>query len=251
MREKLVAIAPFVRSCPRVVTLGVQTSMGDYTPAQRRMLLCASQILFPTPRFAGILHAAGKRTFPSAISYSILRSRLIQEVLFQLLKCPRPFTRIYYGRQKNSILEDFSFPFRAMGPKMPGSALRVCDNIELKALAEIYNPLIVQESLDYQDRFLLIFVNYQCIGILGKISGGEQDGFKENIARDCFNGEIVSYLENLFRSVQINDVAAQIGIIRGGCRVIELARPPLWRPTPEGAINRFDYISHMIESNMF
>ena len=99
MQEKLVAIAPFLRSCPHLITLGVRASMGEYTPCQRRMLLSASQILFPTPRFVGILQAAGKKTFPSALAYSVRKSRLIQEVLFQFLKCPHPLTASNYSFQ--------------------------------------------------------------------------------------------------------------------------------------------------------
>ncbi len=96
MPENLVAIAPFLRSCQHLVTLGIRPSLGDYTSGQREMLLSASQIFFPTQRFVRILQAAGKKTFPSAFAYSVQRSRLIQEVLFQFLKCPHPFTLIYY-----------------------------------------------------------------------------------------------------------------------------------------------------------
>src|SRR5208337_3134446 len=60
MREKLVAIAPFLRSCPQLVTLGIRPSMGDYTTRQRGMLLSASQIFFPTPRFVRILQGREK-----------------------------------------------------------------------------------------------------------------------------------------------------------------------------------------------
>ena len=120
MREKLVAIAPFLRSCPQLVTLGVRPSMGDYTPWQRGMLLSASQIFFPTPRFVRVLQAAGKKTFPSAFAYSVQKSRLTQEVLFQFLKCPHPFTRIYYGGQKSSILRRFFFSVSSNGSEDGG-----------------------------------------------------------------------------------------------------------------------------------
>ena len=260
MREKLVAIAPFIHPCPQLVTLGVRPSMGDYTPRQRRMLLSASQIFFPTPRFVRILQAAGKKTFPSAFTYSIQKSRLIQEVLFQFLKCPHPFTRIYYGRQKSSIPEDFSFPFKAMGPKLVGGARLVSNAGDLHALAEIYNPLIIQEMLDYAECFRLVFVNYKCEGIIKRVSSWAQCGFNgrsvspgpqlgQGIGLEFFSREIVSCLEKLLRSMQINDIAVEIGTTRRGWRLIELARPPLSWPTPEGLSNRHKLISHLIESN--
>ena len=258
-KEKLVAIAPFLRSCPQIVTLGVRAAMGDYTPEQRRMLLSASQILFPTPRFAGILHAAGKKTFPSAFAYSVRKSRLIQKVLFQLMRCPHPLTRTYYGRQKSSIVKDFSFPFRAMGPKMTDNARLISNRSELRAMSEIFNPLIIEEMWDCVERFQLIFVNYECLGVLRRVSAQQQrfdcgdifpgphlDGVG---APQCFSVKIVSYLEKLLRSAQIDDIAAEIGITRRGWRLIELTRPPLCWPTPTGSANRFDLISRMIESN--
>jgi len=260
MREKLVAIAPFLRSCPQLVTLGIRPSMGDYTTRQRGMLLSASQIFFPTPRFVRILQAAGKKTFPSAFAYSVQKSRLIQEVLFQFLKCPHPFTRIYYGRQKSSIVEDFSFPFRAMGPKTVGITRLVSNTDDLRALSEIYNPLIIQEVLDFAECFRLVFVNYKCVGIIKRVSSGAQCGFdshgissspqsEQGIGPKFFSREIVSCLEKLLRSLQINDIAAEIGTTRRGWHLIELARPPLSWPTPDGVNNRFRLISRLIESN--
>jgi len=260
-KRNLVAIAPFLRSCPQVVTLGVRTSMGDYTPKQRRMLLCAGKILFPTPRFAGILHAAGKKTFPSVLAYSVQKSRLMQKVLFQFLKCPHPLTRTYYGRQKSSIVEHFPFPFRAMGPKMTDNARLVSNVRELKAVSEIYNPLMIEEMLDYRERFQLIFVNYQCVGVLRSVSTQDQHRFDSFEipptprwdmvgSPPCFSVKIVPYLEKLLKSAQIDDIAIEIGTTRRGWRLIELARPPLCWPTPTGSANRHDLIAHMIESDI-
>ena len=234
--------------------------MGDYTPPERKMLLCAERILFPTPRFAGILQAAGKKTFPSAIAYSVRKSRLIQEVLFQFLKCPHPLTRIYYGRQKASIIKDFPFPFRAMGPKTLDSAGPVFNGCDLQALSYIYNPLIIQDKLRYQQRFRLVFINYECAGILRKASGGEQQGLdsceishdlylNQGTASECLSREIVSSVEKLLKSVHINDIAAEVGITRRGWHLIELVRPPLAWPISGGLVNRFDFISRMIEAN--
>ena len=234
--------------------------MGDYTPLQRGMLLSASQIFFPTPRFVRILQAAGKKTFPSAFTYSVQKSRLIQEVLFQFLKCPHPFTRIYYGRQKISIAVDFSFPLKAMGPKTVGGARLVSNAGDLRALVDIYNPLIIQEMLDYAECFRLVFVNYKCEGIIKRVSSWAQCGFNgrsvspgpqlgQGIGLEFFSREIVSCLEKLLRSMQINDIAVEIGTTRQGWRLIELARPPLSWPTPDGVSNRHRLISRLIESH--
>jgi hypothetical protein len=259
-RGKFVAIAPFLRSCPHVTTLGVRASMADYTPEQRRALLSAARILFPTPRFAAILHAAGKKTFPSPFAYTVQKSRLIQKVLFQFLQCPHPFTRIYYGRQKKTVVEDFSFPLRAMGPKMSDNAFLVSDAGELMTLSATYNPLIIEEVLSYLQWFQLIFVNYEFCGVLGKVWTEEQGRFQSRLIPNFqhmdsdghplhLSREVAPYLERLLRSAQIDDIAVEIGLTQEGWRLIELTRAPLCWPTATGSANRFDLISRMIESN--
>ncbi len=261
VREKLVAMAPFLRACPQVTTLGIRSSLVDYTPQQRRMLLSARLVLFPTQRFVRVLQAAGRKTFPSSFAYSIQKSRLMQEVLFQLLKCPHPLTHLYYGRQKNSILEDFAFPFWALGPKKTDNAWLVSNERDLKEISGIYNPLIIQEMLHYSERFRLLFVNYECCGVLGRVCGEELRSFDSceipsktyldrAVAPASFSGEIISDLERLLRSVQINDIVAEIGITRGCWRLIELLRPPVYWQTHTGLVNRFNLISSMIESNL-
>ncbi len=147
-----------------------------------------------------------------------------------------------------------------MGPKTVGSARLVSNTGDLQALSEIYNPLIIQEVLDYAECFRLVFVNYKCEGIIKRVSNGAQCGLdshgispnpqlEQGIGLEYFSREIVSCLEKLLRSLQINDIAAEIGTTRQGWRLIELARPPLSWPTPDGVSNRYRLISRLIESN--
>jgi ribosomal protein S6--L-glutamate ligase len=259
LRENLVAIAPLLGSCPGLITLGVRPSMGDYTPRERELLLSARRIFFPTPRFAGILEAAGKETFPSAFAYRVRKSRLIQEVLFQFLKCPHPRTRAYYGRQKNWIVDDFPPPFLAMGPQMLSGVRRIASECDLQVLSEIHNPLIINEIVEYRERLEFVFVNYECAGILKRVPSGGQCEF------DCpgipgaarlANGEVAEYsatevvprLKRLLRSVRLNDIAVEIGITPQGWQLIEFVRPPLSWPSHEGVIDRFRYICSLIET---
>ena len=147
-----------------------------------------------------------------------------------------------------------------MGPKTVGSARVVSNADDLHALCEIYNPLIIQEVLDYVECFRLVFVNYKCAGIIKRALSGAQCGFdsqgispnpqlEQGIGLECFSREIVSCLEKLLRSLQINDIAAEIATTPRGWRLIELARPPLSWPTPDGVINRHRLIAHLIESS--
>ena len=141
------------------------------------------------------------------------------------------------------------------------SITRLVSNVDdLRALSEIYNPLIIQEVLDFAECFRLVFVNYKCVGIIKRVSSGAQCGFdshgvssspqsEQGIDLKFFSREIVSCLEKLLRSLQINDIAAEIGTTRRGWHLIELARPPLSWPTPDGVSNRHRLISRLIESH--
>jgi hypothetical protein len=262
MLDKLVAMAPLLRTCPGLITLGVRASMGDYTPGERKILLAARLIFFPTPRFAGILEAAGKKTFPSAFAYRVRKSRLAQEVLFQFLKCPHPRTRIYYGRQKSGIADDFPPPFLAMGPRISTGSRLVSGAHDLPALSVLHNPLIIQEIVEYEERFQLVFLDYECVGILKWVPGRAQRSFDgseiptaprtvNREAPEHFSREIVSRLEKLLRSVRLNDIAVEIGITRHGWQLIEFVRPPLSWPSHEGVAHRLRFICRLIESNRF
>ena len=143
---------------------------------------------------------------------------------------------------------------------MVGGARLVSNAGDLRALTEIYNPLIIQEMFDYAECFRLVFVNYKCAGIIKRVSSGAQCGLdshaispdpqlEQGIGLEFFSREIVSCLEKLLRSMQINDIAVEIGTTRRGWRLIELARPPLSWPTPDGVSNRHRLISRLIESN--
>ncbi len=233
--------------------------MEEYSPGEKKILLSSELIFFPTPRFACIFEATGKKTFPSFLAYRIRNSRLIQEVLFQFLRCSHPLTRIYYGGQKSAIKDDFSFPFWAMGPDTSDDVYLIADLSDLRAVSQIFNPLIIQEMIEYEERLRFIFVNYQCAGI---IEAAPRRGLrieeKQIIPRhvsgkgrflENSHVETVRCLEELLRSIQLNDVAVDIGITRHGWYLIELVRPPLTWNSPEGTMNRHQYICSMIESN--
>lgn len=251
MPENPVTIAPLLH-CRNVITLGVRAGLGDYTPREREILLSADRVFFPTPRFAGILEAAGKETFPSAFTYRARKSRLIQEVLFQFLKCPHPRTRIYYGRQKDEILCDFRLPLIAMGPRTSDGAVVVSTQSGLEEISRLYNPLIIKDIVEYEERFRLIFINYRCAGIVqpAPAAAGESVAAVRD-AHGIVGGEIRSKLEKLVRSVKLNDIAVEIGTCSDGWQVIEIVRPPLSWPSSDGVVTKQRYISRLVGRGAF
>lgn len=229
METPFVALAPFVRFCPRVLTLGIRATMGDYPPEERSLLRSARKVLFPTPRFSYLFHALGVPTFPSHASYSFLHSRVSQQILFEYLGWPHPRTRIYFGaRQKQNILMDFRLPLVAMGPR-PGvdGSHRVEDRDALERLKVRYNPLIIQEAVAWEKIERFLCVSFQCLG---------DDGSSEPREASL----------RLARMTGLDDVVMEWGYRGGTWQQTAILRPPaVWR-SASVAIDRHRYICRLI-----
>ena len=250
MSDHRIAIAPFLRACPGVITLGVRPSLGDYPKRERELLASCRRIFFPTPRFVRIFEAAGKETYPSSFSYRLRKSRVSQEVLFQLFGSPHPRTRLYYGHRKDSVLSDFRFPLRAMGPDIASAAYSVQDVHDLEVVAERYNPLIIQEELEFVERFRLIFANYDCIAIHRRDPDDPVSCHPVFPSHSCL-GFIACDVAPLLRSVQLNEIAVEIGFSRAaGWQIIEMRIPPVSWASEAGIINRHQYLCGLVEKGV-
>ncbi len=258
MPKPLAAIAPFLTSCPEVTTLGVRAAIADYAPAERQLLASARRIFFPTPRFAKIFEAAGKDVFPSAFTYRLRKSRLVQETFFQLCgaeapdggpSLPHPRTRIYFGRQKQSIRSDFAFPFATMGPAASDGVRVVGNDAELSDEARRYNPLIVQEICPFEARVLLVFVNYRCIAAIRPGPGKNPPGFLDSaIAARPGLDVFTARLSRLLRFFRIGDIGVEA--LQGrdsGWLAAAMSRPPVRWQSPCGTFNRHRIIAGLIE----
>ncbi|MFZ2447794.1 MAG: hypothetical protein WAW37_15675 [Syntrophobacteraceae bacterium] len=251
MPQPRIAIAPFLVSCPRVITLGVRAAVSDYSAEEKGLLASAGRIFFPTPRFAKIFEAAGKDTFPNAFTYGLRKSRQAQEALFRVGGWPHPRARVYFGRQKASIVPDFRFPFLAMGPNVSDRPRLIENTPQLADATGEFNPLIIREKLEYDERFLLVFVNFECIATLQEVPGATAPpvAFSRPTATDLppSAAGFRHTLSNLLRSFRINDIAVEIGLsATADAQVLSLVRPPLWWRTPGGTANRHDLIAGLI-----
>jgi len=166
-RRLLVAIGEQLRHCPSVITLGVRPQLSDYTAEERRLLLAAERIFYPTVRFVEIFAAAGKETFPSVSCYRFLGDKLKQTALFRLLKVLHPRTRVYYGaKQKERITADFSFPFvgkRAFRSSRGRYVFLIRDPGELSWYNTKFNPAYVQEYIPGDRTVRVIVLNYRVV----------------------------------------------------------------------------------------
>ncbi|MHC1745147.1 MAG: hypothetical protein AB9873_19250 [Syntrophobacteraceae bacterium] len=248
-----IALAPFLGSCPPVLTLGIRPSMGDYTETERALIRQAARIFFPSARFFTVFQAIDKPTFPSAASYLYRRSRLHQQILFKVLAMPHPKTRIYFGtRQKERIRDEFRLPVEVMAPDLlPGRAHYADDWRRALEYAAWYNPVIVREARTVADCVRLTSVQFTCIGAArGAYAQGGMAPIAPMTLHDPLLSELISETERLALAVGLDDIAIDWGLIDDTWQLLQFARPPLRIDTPGHTLHRHDYICSLIEKGI-
>lgn len=250
MKQTHLALAPFLRFCPSVMTIGIRASFEDYSAEEKKLLRCAHRIFFPTPRFAGLFEAVGTPTFPHASTYLYQRSNLHQMLLFQYLKWPHPRTRIYFGwKQKQSIPRDFRFPFLAIGPRASPLAPRIIRNMkDLEQHAFDHNPLIIQEAIDWIERIRFICVHYECVGALRQTATAEDPTLEPILLEHKSLSEILQATRRLLRMAQLDDISVVWAYGNGQWQLIQLERPPARWKSLEGTQHRHHLICHLIQT---
>jgi ribosomal protein S6--L-glutamate ligase len=122
LETPLIALEGRLRHCSRVISLGVRPNFQDYSAEEQQMIRQAEKVYYPSPFYADLLDAMGKKTFPSYHTYKFAQDKIKQTALFNLAGIPHPRTRVFYGRrQKAAILDHFDLPLIAKIPR--GSAL--------------------------------------------------------------------------------------------------------------------------------
>ena len=243
-----IAIAPFLSTCPAVVTLGVRATLDDYPDSDLKLLRSAPHILFPTPRFSEVFHAAGIRTFPGVLTYRYQRSRVLQVVLMQYMRLPHARMRVYFGRQKDSIPRDFPFPMIVMpSQNHPDTRFIANDMKILRELAGRYNPLVVQEFLRPDETVRVISVRSICLGVQRR-SG---PAFEPADPDDPFLDEVLRMNQYVTRRAGLDDIAIEWGRKDGRWLITAMTRPPVRWSAPDGIVDRHKWIAKRIECGLF
>jgi ribosomal protein S6--L-glutamate ligase len=159
--KPVVALEAHLKGSSLVQTLGVRPNWLDYNEAERRLILGADRIYYPSSFYAELFQTLGISTFPHYHNYLFAQDKIRQTALFALAGIPHPRTRIFYGKgQKRTILDHFDLPLVAKQPR--GSALgrgvrlvRTMDELENYCQAE--GPAYIQEYLPI-DRDMRIVV---------------------------------------------------------------------------------------------
>lgn len=257
MNALKIALAPFLRECSAVETLGVRACLDDYSQEEKRLLQKAERIFFPTPRFSDIFQALERPTFPNPTTYRYQRSRVLQQILFQYLKLPQPSSRIYFGtRNKQVILQDFRFPLLVLGAQVvPGASSETAQLVEnreaLQESLDRYNPVIIRQVVEWSQRIQLVCVQYECIGALRSVPGQPCPVFPEPFPTEHHSlREPLGATLHLIRAARLDDILVQWGYGDGRWQLIELARPPVhWNGT-QGRLNRYQHIGGLIEAGV-
>lgn len=249
MSPTYVALAPFLRNCPSVITLGVRGCIDDYSPEEKKLLMRADRILYPTRRFLDVFQAAHRPVFPRPTTTRYLRSLVHQRILFQYTRIPCPPGRIYYGlRQKEKILRDFSLPFTAAGPTPWTARHRIEDPETLFDIAARYNPVIITEDVSWEGFASLICVNFTCVAILvtdGTRGMNLPEGTPAALDSPEYSG-LLDLTTRLIRMAHLDDVVLSWGLSGQRWMLMELTAPPLrWR-TQTGIVHRFDHLCEIL-----
>ena len=170
---------------PWIKTLGVKPNLADYPPEDLALIRRAEKIYYPTLAFAGQLAAMGKKIFPSLECHLFSGDKIKQTALLMLLDLPHPRTRVYYGKQREAICDEFGFPLVAKTPRCSARGLGVwlCrDRGDLNAYLEKHPIAYIQEYLarEFEVRVVVIgkepVCSYRRIPAPGKFKGNLAQG---------------------------------------------------------------------------
>lgn len=185
MENRPIAIGARLKKSPEIRTLGLKPNFNDYCPGDRKLMIRAKKIYYPTAFYADLFNAMGKATFPSFHTYKFAQDKIRQTAAFKMLDIPHPRTRIFYGpRQKESILNFFEFPFVAKIPR--GSArgagvFLIRNREELAAYLSLTGPAYIQEYLPIDRDMRLVVIGKKVRLAFWRKASSED--FRTNVSR--------------------------------------------------------------------
>ncbi len=214
---KFVALGSRLRGIKEVITLGVKPNFLDYTEEERRLILNAKIILFPTLNYAQFFTTMNKKIFPSLETYLYADEKIKQTTLFYMLGIPHPRTRIYYRRHHGDILKEFSFPFIAKLPRGSSQGrgvFKITNKRELEDYLRLTNVAYIQEYIPHERDLRVVLINYDPVLAYWRIR--RKDDFRTNISqggRISFSDipeEAISLAVEWAKKCKFNDVGLDL-----------------------------------------
>ena len=230
MSRLRVALGEQLKDCSQVITLGVRSQIGDYTEKELELLRGADIVFYPTARFVDLFATLGKLTFPTVTCYRLRGERLKQIALLRMLKVPYPRTRVYYGsKQKQKILEDFTFPLiakKAFGSADAQDVFFVEDRDELERYKSKFNPAYIQEHVLPEMELRVVVINYEKVfGSCRRVAEGDSTGDLDHVGAwetEDMPEAAISLGKNIARQGDLSDVTVEMIFKEGEYQVVEL-----------------------------
>jgi|Deesub1362A_J573_1020465.scaffolds.fasta_scaffold02683_2 ribosomal protein S6--L-glutamate ligase len=173
-------LAPF----PEIHTLGVRPNLADYPPEHLELIRRAHTIYYPTQAFAAQFVTMGKRIFPSLECHLYEGDKIKQTILMDLLGLPHPRTRVFYGQQRQQILEYFSFPFVAKTPRASAcgrGVFLIRNQAELETYLAHNQPAYIQEYLPVERDLRVLCIGFEPVCAYWRRAPA--DDWRTNLAR--------------------------------------------------------------------
>lgn len=180
-----IAIGARLKKSPHINTLGLRPNFSDYSENEKKLILKAEKIYFPTAFYADLFNTMGKKTFPSFHTYKFAQDKIKQTAVFKMQNIPHPETRTFYGKkQKSSVLNYFNFPFiakKARGSSKGQDVYLIKNKKDLAKYLATHHPAYIQEYIQI-DRDIRVVVIGKKIAIAYWKESGEND-FRTNISQ--------------------------------------------------------------------
>ncbi len=226
---KAIALEGRLRRCRNVRTLGVRPNFTDYSPDDRRRIMEASCVYYPSSFYAGLLSAAGRRTFPGYHTYQCVQDKIRQTALFQMTGIPHPRTRVFYGRRQQGRIGDyFDYPFvakTARGSAMGRGVHLIRGPQELEAYCRDRHVAYIQEYLPLDRDIRAVVIGGRVVHAYWRLA--PEGGFLTNlsaggrIGSDPVPGEALDLARSVARRCRWDDVGVDICRSRGRYYVLE------------------------------
>jgi ribosomal protein S6--L-glutamate ligase len=227
-KEKFIAFGSRLGDVPEVLTVGVKPNFLDYSTFERKLILDAEVILYPTLNYAQFFTTMGKRIFPSLETYLYADEKIKQTTLFLMLEVPHPRTKIYYHLHHKDILREFHFPFIGKLPRRSArgkGVFRIRNSTELAAYLKLTRIAYIQEYLPHDRDLRVLLLNYQPVLAYWRIS--RPGDFRTNLSQggtisfDDVSAEGLRLAQETSRKCRFNDVGMDLIFSEGKWYIIE------------------------------
>ena len=205
------------KECPGVKVIQVRPNYSDYTAEEKEWIRTAEKVYYPTQLYVDLFLTMGKSIFPSRETYVYSGDKIKQTALFEFLRIPHPRTRIYFGRQKEGIQNEFPFPFIAKIPRgssMGRGVFLIRDEEGLNRYLRRSPVAYIQEYLPLDRDLRVILISHQVILSYWKIA--REGEFRNNLAQGALlrfkdiPAEALEFAEQLTTKCNFDDVGLDL-----------------------------------------